>query len=100
MVGLVRKLATPTCSGAPNRKEANELESAPYSESAGPLADIVTPGPKKAAPLDPNGFHIDSCQPSARMRRISTPHLTLCMELCQPQFHTQLKVLSTGFSGT
>src|SRR3954468_4032680 len=101
MVGSVKKFATPTCVGCPSRNEANEFESRPYCDRPAPVADIVTPGPKKAAPFGPNVLlHIASRNPSERMRRMSTPHFTLCIEECQPQFHTQLKVLSTPFIGT
>src|SRR2546421_7391105 len=101
IVGLVKKLLMPTCEGAPSRNAANEFENCPNCDRAGPLAERVAPGLKNAAPLAPKRLlHIVSVKPSERMRRMSTPHFTLCIELRQPQLHTQLKVLSTAFSGT
>src|SRR5512143_2456501 len=101
MVGVVTKLLMPTCEGEPSRNPANEFANAPYRESAGPLADIVTPGPKNAAPFAPYRLlQVGSIQPSAWTRRRSAPNFTLWIELCQLQFHTRLKMLSTGFSGT
>jgi hypothetical protein len=101
IVGSVKKLATPTCVGAPSRKDANEFDSRPNCESGCPLADMVTPGPKKAVPFGPNMLlHIASRKPSERMRRMSRPNLKLCIEVCQPQLDTRLKVLSTPRMGT
>src|SRR5436305_6074053 len=101
MVGVVTKLLMPTCEGAPSRNAAKAFENAPYCESAGPFTDIVAPGPKKDAPFAPNILlHIASVNPSERMRRMSTPNLKLCMEVCRLQFHTQLNVLSIPRIGT